>query len=107
MQPDAKNVGMHLDNAPSGLRDLLGRARQLAEIDSAVRDWAGTPLNQHLRVANVRQGALVIYIENAAAYTALRYRQQELLERLRQQCKITISKIEIKTMPSPQKPSGD
>lgn len=100
MHPDAKNVGAHLDETVSHVRDLLGRARQLAEIDAAVRTWAQEPLSGSLRVANMHNGVLIVFIENAAAYTALRYRQQELMEALRQRFGMTIDKIEIKTMPN-------
>jgi hypothetical protein len=102
MHPDAKNVGAHLDEAPSRVRGLLDRARQLAKIDEAIRTWAQPPLSDGLRVANLRYGVLVLYIDSAVAYTALRYRQQELIDVLQQTLALTVTKIEMKTRPTAQ-----
>lgn len=102
MHPDAKNVGAHLDENPSPVRGLLDRVRQLTRINDALRNWAQPPLGEGLRVANLRHGVLVIYIENAAAYTALRYRQQELTAFLQEALGLTITKIEIKLRPAAQ-----
>lgn len=101
---EAQSVGSHLDRTPPLVRDLLGRARRLVEIERVIHAWAQAPLSNSLRVANVRDGVLVLLIENAAAYTAIRYRQQELLEVLRQRLGMTIRKVEMKTVPAV--PSG-
>jgi len=79
---------------------LLARAGQLAELQSAIRDWAGEPLASSLIVANERGGTLVIYAASAAALTQVRYKQQELIHFLRQSLGMASTKIEVKINPS-------
>jgi hypothetical protein len=93
---DAQSVGACFGDLKSPIGKLFSRARRLAELESAVRSWAGEPLARSLRVANERDGILVIYATSAAALTQVHYRQKELLQRLG----TSIRKIEAKVLPT-------
>ena len=99
-EPDAKGIGACLNEPGSSLHSLLSRAGQLAEIQSAIRDWAGEPLASSLMIANERDGTLIIYAASAAALTQVRYRQQELIHFLRQRLGLAFTKVEVKINPS-------
>ncbi len=96
MHADAKNVGAHLDHPDSPVHELLQRARRLEETQQVLREWAREPLSRSLRIANERDGVMVVYADSAAAFTQLRYRQQELLQVLREQLGSPSLKLEIK-----------
>jgi len=96
MDADAKNVGAHLELPDSPVGELLRRARWLAEIDQIFRDWVPAPIARAMRVANFRDGIIVIYVDSAAALTQLRYSEQELLQVLTQRLKPPCKKLEIK-----------
>ncbi len=96
MHADAKNVGAHLDNPESSIRALLERTRTLADIQQILRDWAAEPFAHSLRIANTRDGIVVVYADSAAAFTQLRYRQQDLLQVLQRKLGNAALKLEIK-----------
>ena len=98
-EPDAKGIGACLDEPGSSVHSVLARARQLAEIQSALRDWAGEPLASSLTIANERDGTLIIYAASAAALTQVRYKQQELIHFLRQRLGLASTKVEVKINP--------
>lgn len=102
MHPDAKSVGAHLDSPGSPLHALLDRARGLTTLQQLVRQWAGEPLGRSLHVANERDGIVVVFADSAAAFTQLRYRQQELLQALQARSGNTLLKLEIKMRPAAQ-----
>ena len=99
-EPDAIGIGACLNDPGSTVHKLLARAGQLAELQSAIRDWAGEPLASSLMVANERDGTLVIYAASAAALTQVRYKQQELIHFLHQRLGLAATKIEVKINPS-------
>jgi hypothetical protein len=86
------------------VHQLLARAGRLAEIQSAIRDWArnwaGEPLASSLIVANERNGILLVYTNSAAALTQVRYRKQELIQFLHQRLGLATEKIDVKIHPS-------
>lgn len=102
MHADAKTVGAHLDQPGSPVQTLLHRAQHLGDIQQLLRDWAHEPLAHSLRIANERDGVVVVYADSAAAYTQVRYRQQELLNLLRQRLGPAYQKVEIKMRPAAQ-----
>ncbi|GAC1632589.1 MAG: hypothetical protein NVS9B10_27250 [Nevskia sp.] len=102
MHTDAKSVGAHLENSDSPLHGLLDRARNLGNIQQLLRDWAQEPLSRSLRIANARDGVVVVYADSAAAFTQLRYRQQELLQLLREKLANPALTLEIQMRPSAQ-----
>ena len=99
-EPEARGIGSCLDRPGSSTRHLLNRALRLADLESAIRGWAGEPLALSLSVANERDGTLVLYAASAAALTQLRYRQQELLQFLHQRLGLDTEKLEIKIKPT-------
>jgi hypothetical protein len=78
----------------------MARASHLAELQSAIRDWAGEPLASSLIIANERDGTLIVYAASAAALTQVRYKQQELIHFLHQRLGSAPTKIEVKISPS-------
>lgn len=97
---DAKGIGAYLGDPGSSLHKLMARATQLTEVQALIRDWAGEPLASSLSVANERDGTLVVYAASAAALTQVRYKQQELIQFLRQRLGLTSTKIEVKINPA-------
>lgn len=79
---------------------LLARAGRLAVIQTAIREWAGEPLASSLTIANERDGVLVVYAASAAALTQVRYKQQELIQFLRERHLVTATKLEVKINPT-------
>ena len=102
MNADAENVGAHLLSQGSPASALLARARQLEMIQSMIRDWAQAPLASALRIANERGGVVVLHVDSAAALTQLRFRQQELLQLLRQRLDSPSLQLEIQLRPASQ-----
>lgn len=104
MHADAENVGAHLISPDSPVAALLARARHLEAIQKIVRDWAPSPLDRALRIANLRDGSVVLVVDSAPALTQLRFRQQELIELLRQRLNSPSLQVEIQMQPV--SPSG-
>lgn len=79
---------------------LLARAARLQQLSEAVQSM-GTPWSGQLRVANVRDSAVVLFAENAGA--ALRAKQDagRIAERLRQ-AGAPCDRLIVKTRPSRQ-----
>lgn len=97
---ESRSLGACLNDAGSEARRLLSRADHLLHIESALREWAAdTRLARSLRIANERDGRLVIYADSAAAATTLRYRQQELIQFLRHKLSLNATSIEVKIRP--------
>ena len=99
-EPDAVGIGACLNDPGSSVHHLLARARRLAEIQAAIRGWAGEPLASSLTIANERDGVLVVYAASAAALTQVRYKQQELIQFLRERLVSTAIKLEVKINPA-------
>jgi hypothetical protein len=95
-EPDAVGVGACLSDPGSSVQRLLARAGRLEEIQSAIHAWAGEPLASSLKIANERDGTLVVYATSAAALTQVRYKQQELIQFLRQRLGLALKKVEVK-----------
>ena len=99
-EPDALGIGACLNDPGSSLHHLMARASHLAAIQTAIRDWAGEPLASSLTIANERDGILVVYAASAAALTQVRYKQQELIQFLRERLVSASTKLEVKISPS-------
>jgi hypothetical protein len=96
---NARSLGEALDQPQ--LQSLLNRAGKLAAIQRALRDYLNEPWADSLRVANLRGTTLALHSSNAAALTALRHRQAELVAALNQRLGLSLSKIELKVRPAP------
>lgn len=99
-EPEAVGIGACLNDPGSSVQHLLARAGRLAAIQAAIRDWAGEPLASSLTIANERDGVLVVYAASAAALTQLRYKQQELIQFLREHHALAPTKLEVKINPA-------
>lgn len=102
MHAEDDRLGAHLVHPDSPVQGLLKRASRLENIQKMLRDWAREPLAGSLRVANEREGVVVVYVASATAHTQLRYRQQEMLELLRSGLGNPSLKLEIKMRPASQ-----
>ena len=89
-----------LNDQPKTVAEALDRARRLAEINRALHRWCPEPWIRNIRLANVRDGTLVIYASSATALVPLRYRSQSLLLWLNQQYSLNCSQIDAKIAPS-------
>lgn len=111
MHADAKNVGAHLDKPGSPVHRLLHQARRFGEIQQILRqilrDWTLEPLARSLRIANERDGVVVVYVDSAAAFTQLRYRQQDLIQAMRDRLNSNSLMLEIKMRPAAQNQNGE
>ena len=100
MHDDAATLIGTLRQQPNPLRDLIERAERLAALDDALRQWTQEPWFQSIRLANIRGDTVVLFASNAAALVPLRYRQQELLNFLRDSLKLSCTRLETKVRPS-------
>tara|TARA_R110000787_G_scaffold12074_9_gene39231 strand:+ start:329 stop:664 length:336 start_codon:yes stop_codon:yes gene_type:complete len=88
-----------LQAQPGKLENLFDLVRQIRELDDAVSAWLGDSEQQSVRVANLRAETLVVFSDNAAATTRLRYQREDLLEHLRQHHGFDVYRLEIKVKP--------
>jgi hypothetical protein len=97
---DAVGIGTCFSDPGSTLHHLMARAGRLADIQTAIRAWAGEPLASSLTIANERDGVLVLYAASAAALLQVRYKQQELIQFLRERLNLASTKLEVKIHPA-------
>ncbi|WP_114192728.1 DUF721 domain-containing protein [Edaphovirga cremea] len=84
----------------SPLRIVQQRAEALLKLNRAVRGLLPSQLHPWCRVANYRQGVLVLETANASWMMRLRYEQPALLSALRSQILPSLSSIDIRINPS-------
>lgn len=81
---------------------LLVRAEQIDTLNRALRGWTSEPWLDGIRVANASiDGALILFADNAAVLTSLRYKRDALLLHLRERHGLSFSRIEAKIRPKP------
>lgn len=100
MNTDPKSIGALLFGPDSQAAKLLDHAEAMLKYQRALEDWAVEYAIGALRVANLREGTLIIHADNGSALTALRFRQTSLLAFLQTrgyQC----TEIEAKVAPRP------
>nr|WP_113864969.1 DUF721 domain-containing protein [Brenneria salicis]NMN90603.1 hypothetical protein [Brenneria salicis ATCC 15712 = DSM 30166]RBP66903.1 hypothetical protein DES54_102113 [Brenneria salicis ATCC 15712 = DSM 30166]RLM32121.1 hypothetical protein BHG07_01720 [Brenneria salicis ATCC 15712 = DSM 30166] len=92
------------DNASTSgagpLRDVQQRAIALLKLNRAVRGLLPAQLHPWCRVANYRQGLLVLETANANWLMRLRYEQPALISALRAQILPSLASIDIRINPS-------
>lgn len=81
------------------LRNVQQRAIALIKLNKAVKALLPKQLHEFCRVANYRQGILVLEVANASWLTLLRYEQQTLLSTLRGEILPSLVSIDIKINP--------
>ncbi|WP_090361017.1 DUF721 domain-containing protein [Ferrimonas sediminum] len=96
-----------MKSKPTDLADLMGhklvdvrqRTDTLRRLQQAVTQLVGNELNGRYRVANVRNGVVIIETDSAAWATRLQFQKMQLLQQLRQQNFPMLTTIEIKVNP--------
>lgn len=84
----------------SMLQNVQQRAVALLQLNRAVKGILPAPLHPWCRVANFRQGILVLETANASWLMRLRYEQATLLSALRAQILPSLTSIDIRINPS-------
>ncbi|MGE9550958.1 DUF721 domain-containing protein [Erwinia amylovora] len=82
------------------LQSIQQRAIALNKLNRAVQGVLPAPLHPWCRVANFRQGILVLETANASWMMRLRYEQSSLLSALRAQILPSLTAIDIRINPS-------
>ena len=98
------------DNEPKVLTSLLSqgallskikeRTIALSQLTKVIDELLPTPLNQQYRVANYRQGVLILEVSSASWLTRLKYEQGNLLSGIRQKILPSLSSIQYKINPT-------
>lgn len=81
------------------LRNVQQRAIALLKLNKAVKALLPKQLHSYCRVANYRQGVLVLEVANASWLVRLRYEQPMLLSALRTEILPSLASIDIKINP--------
>lgn len=89
----------------ASLGGLLRRASLLAQLDNALAGSLHPDLANHMRVANVRDGRLILLAPSAAWATRLRMQAAQLLEVLRRLGLADVDRVEVRVVPPADWPS--
>lgn len=65
------------------LSPIFAQLQQLEQLNNLLQDFLESELKPHSRVANLRDGCLVIQVDNSAWATRLRYALPHLLQQFR------------------------
>jgi hypothetical protein len=84
-----------------GLAKLLARAEQLARLETLLDELVDPALARHVRVANVRDGRLILVTPVAPIATRLRLEAPRLLEGFREHGIEFFDRIETRVAPFP------
>ncbi|TKB51277.1 DUF721 domain-containing protein [Ferrimonas sediminicola] len=82
------------------LRQVQERTESLRQLQQATTDLLGSDLRGRYRVANLRDGVMIIETDSAAWATRLQFMKLQLLQQLRQQGFPMLTTIEIKVNPT-------
>lgn len=96
---DPRNLRQILSQTPQALGGVLERARRLADINRALRDWCDEPWVHQIRIANVRGDTVVLYSASASALVPLRHHSRSLLAWLKTRYQLSCTRIETKVRP--------
>ena len=98
------------DNEPKVLTSLLSqgallskikeRTVALSQLTKIIDELLPPPLIQQYRVANYRQGVLILEVSSASWLTRLKYEQSNLLSGIRQKILPSLSSIQYKINPT-------
>ncbi|MDX1497063.1 MAG: DUF721 domain-containing protein [Salinisphaeraceae bacterium] len=77
---------------------LLDKASQLQRLQSRLQEWLPAPLHEHVQLANIREGRLILTADSNAWASKLRYLSPDLLQRL-QAAGWPCQRIEVKVAP--------
>ncbi len=79
----------------STVQALLSRADMLREIQTAIRGLLG-PAGDGVRVANIRDGTLVLFVDSAAVGTRIRFGEAQILGLVRDRFGHGVWKLQVK-----------
>lgn len=105
MNADPALLHRRLLQQPGDFEPLLQRVQRLQALNRLLQGWTSEPWLSAIRIANLRGDTLVIYADNAAAMTSLRYRSESLLDWLKQQG-VPVLKLDLRIRPSQQPPES-
>ncbi|MCX8660544.1 DUF721 domain-containing protein [Gilliamella sp. B2772] len=98
------------DNEPKMLTSLLSqgallsqikeRTLALTQLTKVIDELLPAPLNQQYRVANYRQGILILEVSSANWLTRIKYEQSNLISGIRQKILPSLSSIQYKINPT-------
>jgi hypothetical protein len=77
----------------------MERARQLSDINHALRDWCDAPWVQQIRVANIRDQTVILYCASASALVPFRQYSKSLLVWLNSRYRLNCTSVETKVRP--------
>ena len=82
------------------LSKIKERTVALSQLTKVIDELLPTPLNQQYRIANYRQGVLILEVSSASWLTRLKYEQSNLLSGIRQKILPSLSSIQYKINPT-------
>lgn len=97
--PDGRSLKQCLLQGDETLGATLNRARWLADIGGSLSEWTQEPWIKEIRIANVRDGTIVLYTTSAAALVPLRHRSQALLAWLNARHHLRCTRIDVAVRP--------
>ncbi len=91
----------------SRLEFVLNKALHLDKLNRLIQATLPTPLLNHTRLANVRDGQLILQVSNAAMATQVRFYGAEILQKLKKEAvfkrlktiKVIVDPINLKSAP--------
>jgi len=104
----AGRLDTHLEHSALLPRGLVAHARQLIDLNRALKLWLTPwgPWAQHISLANFQAPGATLILHSAAAATPLRYRQHEILAWLSEQTGERFTRLEISVRTHSQRNIG-
>ena len=99
MTDESRSIDDCLNGGRSTVRSLLTRAAMLREVQQCLRRHFDAPWARQLRVANIRDATLVVYVDNAASLTRVRFLEARILGVVRDELRHTVLKLEAQVRP--------
>lgn len=93
------SIGALLTGPGSPAAAMLAQAERLGTYGRALREWSKSHACAAPRAVNLRDGVLVVHVDNAASGTALRFRSSELLGFLQDRLGPDCLRIDVKIRP--------
>ena len=84
----------------SWLSEIKERTFALAKLADVINELLPSPLQQQYRVANYRQGILILEVSSANWLTRIKYEQSNLISGIRQKILPSLSSIQYKINPT-------
>ncbi|MWN31517.1 DUF721 domain-containing protein [Gilliamella sp. Pra-s65] len=84
----------------SCLSEIKDRTFALSKLSHVINELLPSPLKQQCRVANYRQGVLVLEVSSASWLTRLKYEQSNLISEIRKNILPSLSSIQYRINPN-------